>query len=56
MKTYITPCLEIHQAAPTQVIAVSIIDGEADGSGEVLSKEDNSWQIWQNDAVSPDVR
>lgn len=25
---------------------VSIIDGEADSSGEVLSKEDNSWQIW----------
>jgi len=45
-KIYIRPSIEQLQAECVQIIAVSIIEGaDADGS-EVLSKENDDWQIW----------
>ncbi len=48
MKNYIKPAIEQLHADYVQMIAVSIIDdGKADDS-EVLTKENDDWQIWED--------
>ena len=48
MKNYIKPAIEQLHADSVQMIAVSIIDdGKADDS-EVLTKENDDWQIWED--------
>lgn len=48
MKRYIKPSIETLQAECTQIIAVSIIDGTKADNSEVLSKECNDWEIWED--------
>ena len=47
-KTYLKPNNELLQAECVQMIAVSLIDGKADDS-EVLSKENNDWDMWKDE-------
>ena len=48
MKNYIKPAIEQLHADYVQMIAVSIIDdGKADDS-EVLTKENDDWQSWED--------
>ena len=45
-KTYILPAVQVNEAEVINMMAVSLIDGSADPNGEVLTKEDNSWDLW----------
>ena len=50
-KYYICPTMRIEEAEAAQMLAESlIIDGETtvDGS-EALTKEDNGWEIWDEE-------
>lgn len=50
-KTYIRPMLDIEEVHVTQMLAESLIisDNPVDG-GDALTKEDNSWAIWDSEA------
>ena len=39
--------MQINKAMAATMIAVSIQDGSADSSKEVLTKENNDWDIWE---------
>lgn len=45
-KTYIIPAQQVNEAQVYSIIAVSLLDGNADPNKEVLTKEDNNWNIW----------
>ena len=47
MKKYIIPALKVEEAQAAQMLAESlnISDDPVDG-GDALTKEDNSWDIW----------
>ena len=45
-KTYMMPAIQADKAQAANMIAVSLQDGKADGS-EVLTKENNDWDIWE---------
>ena len=47
-KTYQKPSTELLSAECSQMMAVSLIDGKADGSAEVLTKENSDWEIWED--------
>ena len=47
MKKYIKPSIELLQAECVQIIAVSLIDGTDANDSEVLTKENDDWQIWE---------
>ena len=47
MNKYIKPSIEILEAECVQVIAVSLIDGVNADDSEVMTKENNDWQIWE---------
>lgn len=49
MKKYIKPCIEQLKAECVQIIAVSIIDGVQANDSEVLTKENNDWELWEDD-------
>ena len=46
-KTYQKPCMEQLSAECSQMMAVSLLDGSADSNAEVLTKENNDWDIWE---------
>lgn len=48
-RTYIMPALQVNEAEVQNIIAVSIQNGNADPSAEVLTKEDAAWEIWGDD-------
>ena len=48
MKKYIKPSIEHLQAECIQIIAVSIVEGAKANDSEVLSKEYNDWEIWED--------
>lgn len=52
-KTYMTPAMEIEQTEVSQMMALSIIDGSAQGTGsedgDGLVHEDKDWNIWNED-------
>jgi len=48
MKRYIKPSIEMLQAECSQIIAVSIIEGAKADDSEVLSKEYNEWDVWED--------
>lgn len=43
------PALQVNQAQAQNMMAVSILDGNADPNKEVLTKEDNDWDFWGNE-------
>ena len=46
-KTYITPAIQLEEALAEQMMAVSIVQtGTADDS-EVLAKENDDWDMWE---------
>ena len=45
-KTYMMPAVQVNEAEVINMMAVSLMDGNADPNGEVLTKEDNSWDLW----------
>lgn len=49
-KKYVLPELAADEAQASQMMAVSILDGDADPQKPVLTKEDNGWEIWGDDA------
>ena len=48
MKKYIKPSVELLQAESSEIIAVSIVSGNADDS-EVLTKENDDWETWEEE-------
>ena len=50
MKTYIIPALQVNEAQAQSMMAVSILDGSADSGKEVLTKEDDNWDFWGDEA------
>ena len=48
-KTYMMPALQVNEAEVQNMMAVSLMSGSADANGEVLTKEDESWDFWGND-------
>ena len=46
--TYQSPEMQAIEAWAATMIAVSIQDGNADPSKEVLTKENNDWDIWED--------
>lgn len=50
MKKYICPAIEINEAQMTNMLAESLIISDTTVDGEnALTKEDNSWQIWNDE-------
>jgi hypothetical protein len=49
-KVYLTPALAVSEAQAAQMLAESLIisDTTVDGS-QALTKEDNSWDIWNEE-------
>ena len=43
------PALQVNEAEVQNIVAVSLQDGNADPNAEVLTKENNSWDIWNED-------
>ena len=50
MKTYIIPALQVNEAQAQNMMAVSLLDGGADSDKEVLTKEDDNWDFWGDEA------
>ena len=50
MKTYIIHALQVNEAQAHNMMAVSLLDGGADSSKEVLTKEDDNWDFWGDEA------
>ena len=42
------PALQVNEAQVSNMMAVSLQDGNADAGKEVLTKEDSSWDIWDD--------
>lgn len=47
MKRYIKPELNVWEVTVAKMIALSMLETEADPSSEVLSAQEQEWQIWQ---------
>lgn len=47
MKKYIKPETEVLDVAVEKMIALSLQEGQADPSLEVLATEEQDWDIWQ---------
>lgn len=46
-KIYISPALQVNETEVHNMMAVSLMEGEADPNTDVLSKEDNQeWNLW----------
>ena len=48
-KKYMMPALQVNEAEVQNIVAVSLQDGNADPNAEVLTKENNNWDIWNED-------
>lgn len=42
------PAMQVNEAEVINMMAVSLMGGNADPNAEVLTKEDNSWDIWDD--------
>lgn len=49
-KTYMMPALQVYKADAVDMMALSLQDGNADSGKEVLSKENNDWNFWGDEA------
>lgn len=45
-KIYVMPALHVSEAQVSNMIAVSLINSQADPNAEVLTREDSGWDIW----------
>ena len=49
-KMYMMPALQVNEAEVQNMMAVSIVDGNADPDKPVLTKENNDWDFWGEEA------
>ncbi|MBO4801461.1 MAG: hypothetical protein J5545_06285 [Bacteroidaceae bacterium] len=47
-KTYILPTMKVEDLGVTQIIALSLKDGQADDSDALVKSNDN-WDIWSSE-------
>ena len=47
-KIYEMPALQVSEAQVQNLMAVSLLNGNADPNAEVLTKEDTGWEIWND--------
>ena len=45
-KIYMVPALQVNEAEVQNIMAVSIINEDADPDKDVLTKEDKDWDFW----------
>lgn len=45
-KTYLIPAVQVNEAEVINMMAVSLQEGSADASAEVLTKESTDWDFW----------
>ena len=50
MKTYMKPALQVDEAQAQNMMAVSIEDDSADPDKEVLTKKNEAWEYWDDEA------
>ncbi len=48
-KIYSAPASLVNEAEVMNIMAVSIMDGNADPNAEVLTKENSDWKIWEDE-------
>ena len=48
-KTYMMPAVQVNEAEVVNMMAVSLLNDNADRNGEVLTKEDDNWAIWSDE-------
>ena len=48
-KEYIMPLLNVNEAEGSEIIAVSIIEGGQADDSEVLTKENDDWELWEEE-------
>lgn len=48
-KIYSTPVSLVSEAEVQNIMAVSIMDGNANPNSEVLTKENSDWNIWEDE-------
>ncbi|MBO4840612.1 MAG: hypothetical protein J5524_05890 [Bacteroidaceae bacterium] len=48
-KIYCTPVSLVNEAEVQNIMAVSLMDGNADPNAEVLTKENSDWKIWEDE-------
>ena len=44
------PAVQVNEAEVVNMMAVSLLNDNADPNGEVLTNEDNSWSVWDDEA------
>lgn len=49
MKIYIQPRTEVHFAESIRPMAVSIIEGSNADDSQILTKENISWDMWEDE-------
>ena len=49
MKKYIKPSVELLQAECSEIIAVSLIDSSNADDSEVLTEENDDWEMWEEE-------
>ena len=45
-KRYVMPALQVSEAEANEMMAVSLLNGQANPDAEVLIREDTEWNIW----------
>ena len=45
-RRYLVPAIQVNETQAATMMAVSIQGANADSSKEVLTKENNDWDIW----------
>lgn len=50
MKTYMKPALQVDEAQVQNMMAVSLEDDNADPDKEVLTKKNEAWEYWDDEA------
>jgi len=48
-KTYMMPAVQVNEAEVVNMMAVSLLNDNADPNAEVLTKEDDNWEIWSDE-------
>ncbi|MBR5053538.1 MAG: hypothetical protein IKW91_09985 [Bacteroidaceae bacterium] len=46
-KIYLMPAMQINEAQVVGMMAISLQNGNADTDKEVLTKENDDWNIWE---------
>lgn len=47
-KTYIMPAVQVEEAVAVNMMAISLQNGNADPNADVLTKENDDWDLWSD--------